>query len=136
MSRPHLLVFALFAGTMTMGSALAGEPFQSIGKPQPGGPQIVQVIGCLDQAADGAWSLSKATEPVPSDTPGTSETSIKESGGKPLGKTRFRLIGVSLFAPETRKGQKVEVKGILIKDAKESRVNVTSLQTANATCTK
>ena len=129
-----LLAFSMLSITMVLGGSRPGESFQAIGKPQPGGPQIVQVIGCLEQAADGAWSLSKATEPVSSDSPGTTEASIKESDTKALGKARFRLIGTSLFAPETRKGQKVEVKGILIKDAKESRVNVTSLQTANATC--
>ena len=128
-----LVVEAMLAVTIMAERSPAAEP-QAIGKPQPGGPMIVQVIGCLEQAADGAWILNKATEAVASETPGTSEASIKEAGAKALGKQRFRLIGTSLFAPDTRKGNKVEVKGVLIKDAKESRVNVTSLQTADTTC--
>lgn len=129
------VAFVTFAGAMIMGFSVAGVRAQ-IGKPSPGGPQIVQVIGCLEQTSDGAWIVSRAGEPVPSKSTGTSAAGLKEADGQPLGTERFRLIGLSVFTPETQKGHKVEVKGMLIKDSKESRVNVTSLQTANTTCSK
>lgn len=131
MERVHTAVFVVLFSTVlsVASSALSAQ----IGKPMPGGPALVQVVGCVEQRSD-AWWLVRATEPVPTQTPWTSEASIKESGTKPLGSQQFRLIGVSEFNRAVPKGHKVEVKGMLIKDAKESRVNVTSLQSASTTC--
>ena len=134
MSRTHLFaVSAVIADLLVMGPSVAAG---QIGKATPGGPSIVQVIGCLEQASDKSWFVNKAGAAAPSQSTGTSAASLKEAETKPLGKERFRLIGLSVFSPEAQKGHKVEVKGILIKDAKENRVNVTSIQTASDTCTK
>jgi hypothetical protein len=51
-----------------------------------------------------------------------------------LGNRRYQLLGVGVFDPSSHKGQKVAVKGVLIKDAGESRLNVTSLQMVAASC--
>ena len=59
---------------------------------------------------------------------------LKAAAAKPLGNQRYQLLGIGVFNPSSRKGQKVAVKGVLIKDANESRLNVTSLQTVAATC--
>lgn len=53
---------------------------------------------------------------------------------RPFGVLRFRLIGVSPFKPSAAEGRKVAVKGVLIPDASDPRVNVTSLQTAGEAC--
>ena len=130
-----LLTLAAFGAVATM-TSFSVAAYQAIGVPQgPNAPHLVAVVGCLEQTADG-WALTKAAEPVDSKSPGTTQTAIKEADNKALGSLRFRLLGMGLFAPDTRKGQKVEVRGILIPDPKDNRVNVTSLQTVNASCAK
>jgi hypothetical protein len=63
---------------------------------------------------------------------------LKEADALPLGKDRLRLIGLSVFMAdvERSKGHKVEVKGVMIHDPKDRRVNVTSIQSVNASCAK
>lgn len=120
---------------MALASALlsAAAPSAQIGKPMPGGPTLVLVVGCVEKRSD-TWWLIKSTEPAPTPNPWSSEASVKESGAKPLGTAQFRLIGVSGFNLTNEAGHKVEVKGMLIKDVQESRLNVTSLQSASTTC--
>jgi hypothetical protein len=65
-----------------------------------------------------------------------SSATLKAAEARPLGSRRYQLLGVSVFDPSSRKGEKVAVKGILIEDAKESRINVTSLQMVAPNCTK
>ena len=98
--------------------------------------EIIEVIGCLEEAPASTWIVTSATEPVVSKSPATTATALKAAEAKPLGKERYRLIGTSIFSPESHKGHKVAVKGLLIKDAKESRINITSLQTVAPTCAK
>jgi hypothetical protein len=61
---------------------------------------------------------------------------IKEAAANPLGVETLGLLGVDVFNPRDHGGQKVAVKGVLIRQAGESRgnVNVTSLQMLAATC--
>ena len=133
MERVHA-VFVVVASVLlsVASSAMAIQ----IGTPQPGGPSLVQVVGCLEQRGE-TWWLTKATEPVPSEDPNSNEAKIKESAAKPLGTQQFRLIGMGVFSPAAQKGHKVEVIGMLIKDAQESRVNLTSLvSTGSTTCAR
>jgi hypothetical protein len=78
--------------------------------------------------------LTHASQPVISDTQPTSMAAVKAAASKPLGNQRDELLGISVFNPSSHKGQKTVVKGVLIKGATESRLNVTSLQTAGTTC--
>ena len=96
--------------------------------------EVVEIIGCLAEDPKGTWVVTNATEPVASRNPYTNEAAIKEAEAKPLGKARFVLIAVSMFNPDSHRAHKVAVKGLLIKDAKGDRLNVTSLQTASTTC--
>ena len=130
------LSLAFLIVAMLIGDRAVARLSAQIGKPTPGGLEIVRVIGCLKQPGGETWVLTSATAPIPSASTGTSATSLREAEGTLLGTKRFRLIGISAFVPESQKGHKVEVKGILIKDVKESRVNVTSLQTVTTTCTR
>jgi hypothetical protein len=95
---------------------------------------IAEVVGCLEQSASRTWMLANASDPIVSKTQATSLTALKAAAAKPLGNQQYQLLGVSVFNPSSQKGQKVAVKGVLIKDAKESRLNVTSLQMVAATC--
>ncbi len=95
---------------------------------------IVEVIGCLSQGPKSTWVLTSGTEPAVSKTPNTTAAAVKEAGGKRLGARQYSLLGAGPFAPETLKGQRVAVKGVLIAAAKEHRINVTSLQGAGSGC--
>lgn len=95
---------------------------------------IAEVVGCLEQGASGMWILTKAGEPVASDTQSTSMAAVKAAAAKPLGNQQDELLGADVFNPSSHKGEKTVVKGVLIKGPKENRLNVTSLQTAAATC--
>jgi hypothetical protein len=96
--------------------------------------EIVEVVGCLAEEPKGTWFVTNATEPVVSKTPYTNQAAIKAAEAKPLGTLRFGLIAISMFSPDAHRGQKVTVKGLLIKDPKGDQLNVTSLQAASATC--
>jgi hypothetical protein len=95
---------------------------------------VTEVSGCLEQSPTRTWMLSHASDPIVSKTQATSLVALKAAEAKPLGNGRYQLLGVSVFDPPSHKGQKVAVKGVLIKEAQESRLNVTSLQTVAATC--
>jgi len=100
------------------------------------GYRIAEVVGCLEQGPLGAWMLSNAGDPVVSKTQATSSIALKDAESRPLGNGRHQLLGVGVFNPSSHQGQKVAVKGVLIKDGKESRLNVTSLQMVAMTCFK
>jgi len=95
---------------------------------------IAQVVGCLDRSPAGGWVLTKGADPVVSQSQATSSSELKAAAAEPLGNRSFELMGVSAFNPASDKDQKVAVKGVLIKDSKKSRLNVTSLQAVAVTC--
>jgi hypothetical protein len=129
MERVHTAVFVLVSILFSVASSVAAT---QIGKPLPGGPSLVRVVGCLEQRGQ-AWWLTKATEPEPNDGPNSNEAKVKESAAKPLGTLQFHLIGMGVFSPAAQKGHKVEAIGMLIKDAPENRVNLTSLVSVSST---
>ena len=78
--------------------------------------------------------LGNGTSPAVSKLPNTTTAAVKEAVSKPLGSRRYPSLGTAPFAPETHKGEKVVVKGVLIEAPKNDRLNVTSLQTTGASC--
>jgi len=104
------------------------------GRPKPPPPvgdfSYVEVIGCLTAAADHTWTLTSATEPVvtvPS-APTASATA------KPLGTQTYHLIDALAYAPADHKGQKIYVRGLLIKLPDEQRLTISALEMVSATC--
>jgi hypothetical protein len=97
---------------------------------------IGEVVGCLEASPQGNWQLINAGDPTISEIQAASSATLKAAEARPLGSRRYQLLGVGVFDPSSRKGERVAVKGIMIKDAKESRINVTSLQTVAANCIK
>jgi mono/diheme cytochrome c family protein len=98
--------------------------------------EIAEVVGCLERNPAGKWMLTNASDPVASDTQSTSTVALKAAEAKPLGSRRSELLGVSVFNPSSHQREKVAIKGILIKEAKESRLSVTSLQMVATSCIK
>lgn len=108
------------------GSILAGA------QPATKKVDIVSVTGCLREQAPGTWMLVAATEPVPSLANAPPREEIPTA--PPAGTQRYQLIGVGEFKLPTLKDRTLVVKGLFIKDAPVSRINVTSVVEAVATC--
>jgi hypothetical protein len=93
---------------------------------------IVSVTGCLKEAAPNDWRVVNATDPVPSNanTPPAKDLPATP----PSGRNEFRLIGVNEFNLPQHKDHAVIVKGLYIKAAPLSRLNITSVTTIAPSC--
>ncbi|HYM21829.1 MAG TPA: hypothetical protein VEU08_01415 [Vicinamibacterales bacterium] len=93
---------------------------------------IVSVTGCLREAQPNTWTLVNATDPVPSSANAPPKSEIPAT--PPVGKNEFRLIGVSEFNLSAHKDHTVIAKGLYIKAAPVSRLNITSVTMVAASC--
>jgi hypothetical protein len=119
-------------------TGLAGaqtRPSQTTGR---GGEllDIVEVVGCLTGGPDGTWLLTRATAPAVERAPFSNPEAMKTAATKALGTQRVRLINFTVFKPEDHKGHKMVARGLWIQDAKDPRLNLTSLLMLDATCAK
>jgi mono/diheme cytochrome c family protein len=94
---------------------------------------LVRVVGCLTEGSGDAWMLNDASEPVRTREPESSkDEELKNSIARRSGTQQFRLMNI-YPSPGAYKGQKVEVKGYLIK-APNEHINVNALQPLASTC--
>lgn len=93
---------------------------------------VVAVAGCLRETAPNTWSLVNAGEPVPSTANAATPKELEAIAKS--GKNEFRLIGVSEFKLPAHRDHIVLVKGLHIKAAPVSRLNITSLTMLAASC--
>jgi len=93
---------------------------------------IVSVTGCLKEASANAWTLTAATDPVPSTANAPAAKDIPKT--PPAGRNEFRLIGVSEFNLPAHKDRTVIVKGLYIKATPVARLNITSVTDVAASC--
>jgi hypothetical protein len=93
---------------------------------------IVSVAGCLKEATPNNWTLTNATDPVPSSANAPPAAEVPKT--PPVGKNQFRLIGVSEFNLPQHRDKSVIIKGLLIKATPVSRLNMTSATMVAATC--
>jgi hypothetical protein len=93
---------------------------------------IVSVTGCLREQGAGNWMLVAATDPVPSIANAASSKEVPTTA--PDGKNSFKLIGVSEFGLPGKKDRTLVVRGLFIKAAPVSRINVTSIVEALPNC--
>ena len=100
--------------------------------PAPQKIDIVSVTGCLKEATPNNWTLTNATDPISSSANAPPAAEVPKTS--PLGKNQFRLIGVSEFNLPQHRDHAVIVKGLLIKAAPVSRLNMTSVTTVAASC--
>jgi cytochrome c5 len=96
---------------------------------------LVRVVGCLMQGPGNAWRLAHASEPVRTRNPaGSKDDELKNSEAKPLGSQSFTLL--SLYpSPDAHKGHRMEVKGFLIRNPSDDRINVSSMMMLGEGCT-
>jgi hypothetical protein len=94
--------------------------------------EIVSVTGCLREPGANNWMVVAATDPVASVANQAQGDEIPKT--PPDGKNAFKLIGVGEFGLPTLRDRTVVVRGLLIKAAPASRLNMTSIVEAVATC--
>jgi hypothetical protein len=93
---------------------------------------IVSVTGCLKEATPNNWTLSNATDPVPSIANAPPAKDVPTA--PPAGKNQFKLIGVSEFNLSAHRDHTVVIKGLFIKATPMSRLNMTSVTMVAASC--
>jgi len=92
---------------------------------------VVAVAGCVVQ--DGTtYALRSATEPTPSIANGLPAGEAYK--GPTTGPNTFQLLGTSEFDMPGHVGHTVLIKGLLIKAAPNSRLNVTSVSRLSTSC--
>jgi cytochrome c5 len=119
-------------------TADATTNIQVVGKNGPAGVPdgaLVSIVGCLEQDADKKWSLTHAGEAIrTADVDKTTGPDLKGVASRALGTLTFILPDVTFYKPADSKGNKVELKGFLDKEAKGDRVLATSLQSLAPAC--
>ena len=102
-------------------------------KPPPpvGDFSYVEVVGCFTRGPDDTWVLTNASEPVGLAPSAARETIVTD---RPLGTQVFRLLDAMAYSPESHKGHKMYVKGLLIRLPAEQRMTISALETVAPTC--
>ena len=103
-------------------------------KPPPpvGDFSYVEVVGCLTPGPESTWLLTNASEPVSLAVTGQArQTPVTD---RPLGTQVFRLLDAMAYSPESHKGHKMYVKGLLIKLPGEQRMTISSFETLAPSC--
>jgi mono/diheme cytochrome c family protein len=95
---------------------------------------LVQVVGCLTQGPNKAWTLTSTSEPVLTRDEEPTAAALRTSQAKGLGAQTFQLVSVVPFKPEGHLGHKMEARGLLYKDQADARINLTSLQMLGTGC--
>jgi mono/diheme cytochrome c family protein len=107
------------------------------GRPKPPPPvgdfSYVDVVGCLAPGPDNTWLLTNASEPVALAVTGP-EVRHTEATDRALGTQAFRLLDAMAYNPESHKGHKMYVKGLLIKIPGEQRMTISSFEMLAPSC--
>lgn len=101
-------------------------------KPPPpvGDFSYVEVVGCFTPGPENTWLLTNASEPV-------SVTNTGQASGttdRAPGTQSFRLLDAMAYSPESHKGHRMYVRGLLIKLPGEQRMTISSLETVAPSC--
>ena len=100
--------------------------------PPPRKVEIVSVTGCLKEATPNNWTLTRATDPVPS---GANAPALRDIPATPPdGRNAFRLIGVSEFNLPAHRDHTVIIKGLFITAMPMNRLNMTSVTMVSPSC--
>ena len=140
--RFHAAALVTFVVGCSLGTALQAQNQRQGAQPPPGvgnippTVDIVEVVGCLQSGPNETWTLGRASAPEVQRRPNTSAEAVKAAAAKPLGTQQFRLMNIAVFNPASHQGHKMAVRGILIKDPKQPRINTMSFQMLDAACGK
>lgn len=117
---------------MTLSSILAFTLALGAQAPAANKVEIVSVTGCLREQGAGNWVLVAATDPVPSIANQAPAAELPKD--PPAGRNSYRLLGVGEFSFPQHRDRTMVIRGLFIKAAPMSRINVTSAAEAVATC--
>jgi mono/diheme cytochrome c family protein len=96
---------------------------------------LVRAIGCLTRGPDKKWTLTSATDPTATKEESPPPSTLVDARANPLGSRTLELISVSpAFSPDSQQSHKVEVRGLLYRDAAHTELNLTSLDSLDSTC--
>jgi mono/diheme cytochrome c family protein len=114
------------------------EEVQLIGKdgpkPVPNFSPVL-TVGCLAQTGENSWALYLASEPVRTRDPFKKiEKELNASANRPLGSYSFRLQEAENFDAQPHIGQKVQVKGVIVRAPAGNRINVNSIEPIAPSC--
>jgi len=121
-------------------SELAADALDAIrvlpGRPKPPPPigeySYVEVVGCLTPGADNRWLLTRAS--APSVPPAKAAESAAPPAARPLGTQTFHLLDAIAYSPDDHAGQKMYVRGLLIRLPDEQRLTISAFETLASTC--
>ena len=82
----------------------------------------VQVVGCLARAAENRFVLTDASEPVAAANDNVSVPVPSPGAG------RVMLLNAAPFKPEAQVGQRVEARGLVYRDERETLLTVSALK--------
>jgi mono/diheme cytochrome c family protein len=107
--------------------------------PQPlPGSTPVDVVGCLTLDSGNGWFLTRATEPArTTDQWEASPEELKKAREKVLGGQLFRLPNITDlpgFDADELAGKKVNAKGMLVRQPRNERINLTYLKSLGMEC--
>ena len=119
-------------------TAAALENTQLVGKdgpkPLPTNALVV-AVGCFMPADSDTGMLTAVAALARTRTADTSTPDeLKRSAAAAAGGQQFKLQNLSDFKAESFKGHKVQVKGVLVRQANNDRINVTALDSLAASC--
>jgi mono/diheme cytochrome c family protein len=100
--------------------------------PAIGDFSYVEVVGCLSAGARNTWMLTQGSEPVAATA--AVSAAPAPAAAKPLGTQTFQLVDAMAYAPGDHKGQKVSIRGLLIKVPGEQRMTISALETVSPDC--
>jgi mono/diheme cytochrome c family protein len=95
---------------------------------------LVQVVGCLTQDPNKAWTLTNTSQPVRTRDHGLTPDALKNAEAEPLGQGTYRLISINRFQPDSYSGHKVEAKGLLYRAPDKNLLDLISLQAVAPSC--
>jgi S-disulfanyl-L-cysteine oxidoreductase SoxD len=141
-----ILAFILRSNDMPAGAQdLTAATTSQIRVIRKEGPQplptntVILAVGCFTAGTKDTWTLTRSSEPLRArEADQTSPEERERSAALPLGAQTYRLQNLDFFRadfhPENYKDQKVQVQGVLIRQANNDRINVTSLEGLGAAC--
>lgn len=100
---------------------------------------VVQAVGCLKQLTPGAWELSASPEPMRiRQLAKPSEEDLQAGANEPLGNIEFDLQNIGYlgreFDPVEYEGHKMMVRGILIRQPPNVRIDVREMVEVAPSC--
>ena len=108
--------------------------------PPPGDFSYVEVVGCLTAGPQNTWLLTRASDPVVAAPPAAAvaagEAPKAAEAPKPLGSRTITLLDAMAYTPEAHKGQKMSVRGLLVKLPDEQRMSISSITMVAPTCSE